>query len=181
MNIMCKSNNLTMLLVPIRSQQNVFCTFHLSRLHVKWTWSKQQSYTCSSWRCIVGWRPKQRLYSFWQRKMIILPNNVFTSCPLPFLCLVESNGMDPMIKEQHKVVWIFHLHIHGHGCVAYTLARSTIFELKKVNSVPCERRGANNWGGWFFECILSTHLLSADHSKRTQAFRSPVYKQHTHT
>jgi hypothetical protein len=89
--------------------------------------------------------------------------------------------MDPMIKEQHKVVWIFHLHIHGHGCVAYTLARSTIFELKKVNSVPCERRGANNWGGWFFECILSTHLLSADHSKRTQAFRSPVYKQHTHT
>jgi hypothetical protein len=24
-----------------------------------------------------------------------------------------------------------------------------------------------------FECILSTHLLSADHSKRTQAFTSP--------
>lgn len=28
-----------------------------------------------------------------------------------------------------------------------------------------------------FECIIS---FSADHSKRTQAFRSPVYKQHTH-
>ncbi len=32
-----------------------------------------------------------------------------------------------------------------------------------------------------FECILSTRLLSADDSQRTQAFRSPVYKQHTHT
>ncbi len=113
-------------------------------------WSKQQSYTCSSWQCIVGWHPKQRLYSFRQRKMIILPINAFTSCPLPFLCLVESNGMDPMIKEQHKVVWIFHLHIHGHGCVAYTLARSTVFEMKKVNSVLCEWGGANNWGGWCF-------------------------------
>lgn len=127
MNIMCKSNNLTMLLVPIRSQQNVFCTFHLSRLHVKWTWSKQQSYTCSSWRCIVGWRPKQRLYSFWQRKMIILPNNVFTSCPLPFLCLVESNGMDPMIKEQHKVVWIFYLHIHTVMGVWHILLQGQLF------------------------------------------------------
>jgi hypothetical protein len=175
MNIMCKSNNLTMPLLPIRSQQMSFA-------HVKWSTSKQQSYTCSSWQCIVGWCPKQRHYSFRQRKMIILTHNVFTSCPLPFLCHVESNGVDPMIKEQHKVVWIFHLDIHRHGSVAYTLARTTVFEMKKVNSVLCERGGEQIIEVVdVFECILSTHLLSADHSKWTRAFRSPVYKQHTHT
>lgn len=180
MNIMCKSNNLTMLLVPIRSQQNVFCTFHLSRLHVKWTWSKQQSYTCSSWQCIVGWCRKQRLYSFRQRKMIILPNNVFTSCPLPFLCLVESNGMDPMIKEQHKVVWIFYLHIHTVMGVWHILLQGQLF-LSWRKSILYSVSGGEQIIEVVdvFECILSTHLLSADHSKRTQAFRSPVYKQHT--
>jgi hypothetical protein len=96
--------------------------------------------------------------------------------------VVESNGMDPMIKEQHKVVWIFHLHIHGHGCVAYTLARSTIVGLKKVNSVLCERRGANNWGGWCFWMHFEySSPFCRSQSKDSSFYISCVQTTHTHT